>query len=167
MNNRKSNHFVKFLFLLYLLLLVWIILFKLSFSLSELDRIREINIIPFYYEHEVTFHATEVVENVLIFIPFGVYLCMLKKPSMFAAKLLVIAGTSAVFEMLQFILAVGRTDITDLITNTCGGVLGILLYNGIIKVAPNEERINKIITVAAAIVTFIVGGGLIFLILVN
>lgn len=66
----KVNYTVPILFLLYLALLIWIILFKLQFSILDLDRVREINLIPFYYEHEVTFHATEVLQNVLIFMPF-------------------------------------------------------------------------------------------------
>ena len=39
---RKSNCFVTILFLIYLALLVWIILFKLQFSISDLDKIRSI-----------------------------------------------------------------------------------------------------------------------------
>ena len=48
----KINYTVPILFLLYLALLIWIILFKLQFSIRDLDRVREINLIPFYYEHE-------------------------------------------------------------------------------------------------------------------
>ena len=76
---RKSNCFVTILFLIYLALLVWIILFKLQFSISDLDKIRSINFIPFHYDKEIgaAFHLTEVLENVLIFVPMGIYLQML------------------------------------------------------------------------------------------
>ena len=30
---------------------------------------------------------------------------------------------------MQYVLAVGASDITDLLANTAGGILGILLYN--------------------------------------
>ena len=46
---RKSNCFVTILFLIYLALLVWIILFKLQFSISDLDKVRSIN--PVSYTH--------------------------------------------------------------------------------------------------------------------
>lgn len=72
---KKSYYIASILFLLYLVLLIWIILFKLQFSITALDRVREINLIPFYYKEEISFHATEVLENVLIFVPFGIYLC--------------------------------------------------------------------------------------------
>lgn len=84
MEERKKvglNCLVQFLFAVYLILLVWIILFKLQLSIHELDRIRGINLIPFYYDNEIGmgFHLKEVLENVAIFIPYGIYLCMLKK----------------------------------------------------------------------------------------
>ena len=70
---RKSNCFVTILFLIYLALLVWIILFKLQFSISDLDKVRSINFIPFHYDKEIgaAFHLTEVLENFLIFVPMG------------------------------------------------------------------------------------------------
>ena len=76
---RKSNCFVTILFLIYLALLVWIILFKLQFSISDLDKVRSINLIPFHYDKEIgaAFHLTEVLENFLIFVPMGIYLQML------------------------------------------------------------------------------------------
>lgn len=115
----KINYTVPILFLLYLALLIWIILFKLQFSILDLDRVREINLIPFYYEHEVTFHATEVLQNVLIFMPFGIYLCLLLPKSRFGVKLLLISVVSLLLEICQYVLAIGRSDITDLIDFTC------------------------------------------------
>ena len=123
----KVNYTVPILFLLYLALLIWIILFKLQFSILDLDRVREINLIPFYYEYEVTFHATEVLQNVLIFMPFGIYLCLLLPKSRFGVKLLLISAVSLLLEICQYVLAIGRSDITDLITNVCGGLFGIIL----------------------------------------
>ena len=76
---RKSNCLATILFLIYLALLVWIILFKLQFSISDLDKVRSINLIPFHYDKEVgaAFHLTEVLENFLNFVPMGIYLQML------------------------------------------------------------------------------------------
>ena len=50
---RKSNCLATILFLIYLALLVWIILFKLQFSISDLDKVRSINLIPFHYDKDV------------------------------------------------------------------------------------------------------------------
>lgn len=163
----KINYTVPILFLLYLALLIWIILFKLQFSILDLDRVREINLIPFYYEHEVTFHATEVLENVLIFMPFGIYLCLLLPKSRFGVKLLLISVVSLLLEICQYVLAIGRSDITDLITNICGGLFGIILYKAAIRLFRNKKRVDQVIIISAAIVTVIVGGGLLLLLAAN
>lgn len=164
---KKSYYIASILFLLYLVLLIWIILFKLQFSITALDRAREINLIPFYYKEEISFHATEVLENVLIFVPFGIYLCLVFQRSRLRSKLLFIAGMSMLLEVCQDVLAVGRSDITDLITNISGGLIGIFLYNTVVRLFHNQRRIDQIIIISATIVTVVVGGGLLFLLAVN
>lgn len=164
---KKSYYIASILFLLYLVLLIWIILFKLQFSITALDRVREINLIPFYYKEEISFHATEVLENVLIFVPFGIYLCLVFQRSRLRSKLLFIAGMSMLLEVCQYFLAVGRSDITDLITNISGGLIGIFLYNTVVRLFHNQRRIDQIIIISATIVTVVVGGGLLFLLAVN
>ena len=46
---------------------------------------------------------------------------------------------SLILEISQYILAVGRTDVTDLITNTCGGMAGVGLYWLSVKVFRNKK----------------------------
>lgn len=55
---RKSNCLATILFLIYLALLVWIILFKLQFSISDLDKVRSINLIPFTMTKKLAQHFT-------------------------------------------------------------------------------------------------------------
>ena len=164
---KKERKITIALLVIYLLILSWIILFKLQFSILDLDRVREINLIPFYYEHEVTFHATEVLQNVLIFMPFGIYMCLLFPKSRFGVKLLLISVVSLLLEICQYVLAIGRSDITDLITNICGGLFGIILYKAAIRLFRNKKRVDQVIIVSAAIVTVVVGGGLLLLLTAN
>jgi len=72
MKKSKSNIWLKTLFSIYIILLIWIILFRLNFSISSIHRIREINLIPFYYEnvYEGDIPIFEAILNVLIFLPF-------------------------------------------------------------------------------------------------
>ena len=72
---RKSNCLATILFLIYLALLVWIILFKLQFSISDLDKVRSINLIPFHYDKEVgaAFHLTEAVSYTHLTLPTTPY----------------------------------------------------------------------------------------------
>ena len=140
---------------IYAVIVVWIILFKMS-ALSEivyLDHIRSINLIPFYYDVETSSHLSEVLKNVLIFIPLGIYFQMLK-----------ITNTKTIFtgmafslslEIMQFILAVGATDITDIITNTAGTAMGIGVYSLLLLVFRKRERLDKVLCVLASICTIL------------
>jgi len=165
----KRSFLVPFLFIVYMVLLVWIILFKLQFSVNEIDKIRSINLIPFHYENEIgmNFHLKEVLENAVIFIPLGIYLCMFKYEWSVKAKFIIILMISLLFEITQYILAVGRTDVTDLITNTCGGMAGVVLYWLSIKVFRNRKQVDFIITILAAVVTAVVSGLLTILLVLN
>lgn len=166
---RKSCQFMLVLFLIYLILLVWIILFKLQFSIHDLDMVRSVNFIPFYYDKEIgtEFHLKEVFENLLIFVPMGIYLQMLLPKGRFHGKLAVIAGTSLLLETAQYVLAIGRSDITDLLTNTTCGLLGLALYCIIARLLRNRERADKLFLVLAVIASVIVIGLLALLLFLN
>lgn len=62
-------------------------------------------------------------------------------------KLLAIVGLTFAFEIIQFIFAIGRTDITDVLSNTLGGIIGIGIYALLSKVL--KSRTNKVINVVA------------------
>ena len=166
---RNSCMFMLVLFLIYLILLVWIILFKLQLSIHDLDMVRSVNFIPFYYDKEIgtEFHLKEVFENLLIFVPMGIYLQMLLPKGRFHGKLAVIAGTSLLLETAQYVLAIGRSDITDLLTNTTGGLLGLALYCIIARLLRNRERADKLFLVLAVIASVIVIGLLALLLFLN
>ncbi|WP_174567638.1 VanZ family protein, partial [Gottfriedia acidiceleris] len=86
---------------------------------------------------------------VLAFIPFGIYISMLKPNWSFLKKIAVIAGVSLLFEVLQFIFAIGASDITDLLGNTLGGIIGIGVY--IVFCRLFSTKANKILNVLTSI----------------
>ena len=157
------------LFLIYLALLVWIILFKLQFSISDLDKVRSINLIPFHYDKEIgaAFHLTEVLENFLIFVPMGIYLQMILPRTKLYVKFMLIAGTSFLLETMQYILAVGRSDITDVLTNTAGGLLGLAVYSMAARLIGNRIKANRLFSILAGIVSVVVIGLLGLLLFAN
>lgn len=124
----KSKQLTQGLFVIYLLVLFWIIIFKLNLSLIQIGSQRSINLMPFAASAEVSGHIDwlEPLLNVLIFIPLGVYAAILFKP--LRLKLKLIMAISVFCEMIQFIFGIGATDITDVIDNTLGGIIGLLLY---------------------------------------
>ena len=62
---------------------------------------------------------------------------------------------SLVLEISQFIFGLGATDITDVITNTSGTILGVLGYLILVKLFKNKDKINNILKIFALIVTIL------------
>lgn len=151
---------ISILFVIYLLILTWIILFKLHFTLRDIDHIRFINLIPFHYSNAAgeQFHIQEVRDNVLIFIPFGILLSMLAPKMKLRNKIFIFFGTSFVFETMQFVLSIGVTDITDLITNVFGGAFGIVLYTLLLKAGKDKHKIDTAISIIGGIVAVLFSG---------
>ena len=148
---------IPWLFGLYCLLLVWVILFKMVFSLEELQALvghRSLNLIPFHYEDDmrfVRFHWTEVRNNILVFIPFGVYLRLLKVSGTRAVLIWFI--TSLALESGQYATSLGAFDITDLMTNTFGTALGVVVYGLFRKLLRRQDRADKVLGTLALLST--------------
>ena len=151
------------LFFLYCLFIVWCVLFKTAFTFREIlemfqsGRPRSLNLIPFYYDCDISvrFHINEVLLNVLLFFPFGVYLKMLDTPTRRA----VLTGFlfSLTMEFCQFAFALGACDITDLITNTAGTAAGVLLYHLALLLFKDRWKLHKILRILASSATVLLG----------
>lgn len=137
----------------YLIVLTWVILFKFAFSVSDLPNLRGINLIPFAGSVIVNgkIFYSELILNILAFIPFGVYLSMLKPAWPVWKRVVWMAVVSLLYEILQFIFAIGATDITDFINNTLGGFLGCMLYSIFARLF--KDKTNKVLHVLATIGT--------------
>ena len=141
----------------------------MQFNINNLDTVRSINLIPFYYDKEIgtVFHLKEVFENLLIFVPMGIYLQMLLPKCRFHGKQIIIAGTSLLLEVAQYVLAIVRSDITDLITNFMGGLLGLALYGMMARLLKNRETADKLFFILAVIVSVVVVGFLALILFLN
>ena len=124
-NKRK----IKILLAVYIFLLCWLVLFKFGFSISDMRRIREINLIPFRYTNVVggDLFWLEPLFNVMVFLPFGILLKELNYDVKFG--FLIFLLVSLFFETIQYILSIGVSDTTDIITNVIGGVVGMVVVN--------------------------------------
>lgn len=125
MQTRKVTFF---LFCGYLLVLTWMIVFKLDLSiLYGRYGYQSLNIIPFagtaVYDGVLDF--PEILFNVVSFIPFGIYMEMLFRKASWGTNLLVAAVVSLTFEITQYVLLLGIADITDVLANSLGAAIGI------------------------------------------
>lgn len=111
----------------YTAVLIWLILFKFSVHIAAVlhhDQ-RSVNLVPF---SNASGSSGEIVDNVLVFIPFGLLLGVNCKRLDLWRKLVIVLVFSLTAEVLQYIFAIGASDITDVITNTFGGLVGLLAY---------------------------------------
>lgn len=134
----KQKRMSYIVFAVYLILLAWLILFKYATNFSAIPSMRSINLIPFHYMQETSMHLKEVLYNIIVFVPLGVYVQIFKDNWKLTAKCFVILGTSLFFEIIQFIFAIGASDVTDLIGNTFGGIIGILFCSVMRKITPKK-----------------------------
>ena len=150
---KKSKTLTGILAAIYLILLTWIILLKMRFSFSDLPHIRNINLIPFHASVIVngTIDFDEIINNFLVFLPVGLYTCMLKPHWNLLRKIAPAFFLSLLYEVLQYLFAIGATDITDLISNTLGGCAGVLLFVLLAKIL--KGRTVRILNIAAAVCT--------------
>lgn len=143
----ESKKITRCLLAVYLLALSWIIIFKMEFSFDNLPHIRNINLIPFGDSAITngTVDVSEIINNLLAFIPFGIFTGMLLDEKSFIKKVLPVFFVSLAFETVQFIFAVGASDITDLLMNTTGGIIGTACFIFLSKIFKN--RTNKILNI--------------------
>lgn len=125
----KSKKCTLGLLIFYLVALTWIILFKFQFSIADLPHLRNINLIPFGNSVIVngTIDFSEIIQNLLAFVPYGLFIHILWEEKPLLKQFLPTICTSFLFEIVQYIFAIGGTDITDIITNSLGGFLGIVI----------------------------------------
>ncbi len=144
---------------IYLVLLTWLILFKLSVDFEEICKInyRSINLVPFSESVIVNgkLELSEIIYNILAFVPLGVYIQMFKPDWSIIKKFLPGFVLSLTYETIQFIFSIGASDVTDLIGNTLGGIIGVGLCCLIKKLCKkNYVSVINTIGIAAELIFF-------------
>ncbi|MGG3801417.1 VanZ family protein [Metabacillus fastidiosus] len=139
---RKRNigqYIVLISFEIYLLSVIHLVFFPIDVNIgiyaNQTPWYKTINFIPI-----LTIDAKTFLLNVIMLIPFGMYLPFLSKTVdsvKKAAKLGFMLSLS--FELLQLLIRVtlgnGRsTDVNDLLANTAGAVIGFLIFKRLFKI---------------------------------
>ena len=126
----KQKKIAQIVFGVYLFLLVWLVLFKFAppTKWASLGSSRRLELIPFA-ARETGMRETrrEMLANIAIFVPLGAYLsAFFAKKNLFFPVLIGFC-LSLLFEIVQFAFAIGAADVTDLLMNTAGALIGVLL----------------------------------------
>lgn len=152
-----ADRITRLLLVIYLLVMTWILLFKLGVQFSYMTE-RRINLLPFreVIKGYARLDRMETLLNVFIFVPMGLYVGILFRSWTLHAKLAVFLLVSGLFEVLQYLFRIGAFDATDLFTNTLGGLLGLLLYVAIEKILGSPGRAQRLLNILAALGTLAV-----------
>lgn len=135
-----------------------VILFGLLFMKAH--SFSSINIVPFhsignylFSDNEIlrAFAFSNVVGNIVLFVPLGVYLPLFIREKSILKNVLWIILISALVEILQFVFRVGASDIDDVILNGLGGFIGIIAYRILLKMFVDFSKVKFAVTLVAPI----------------
>lgn len=167
MLGKRNLTLTKIVFSIYFILLAWLILFKLSTNIYDIPHMRNLNLVPFGQSVILNgkMDYSEIIYNIIVFIPLGIYMMILNLPQKSWLKLLVGFIISIIFETIQYIFSIGGSDITDVIANTVGVFVGIILYNLLKKLF--KHRTEKLVNYFFLIMEIIAVLGYLFLIVIQ
>lgn len=135
-----------------------IIAFFLLFMKAQ--SFQSVNIMPFHtiglylWSDDLRLQAfafSNIVGNIILFFPLGVYMPLLLKNKRLLSYTLLICSISMIVEVLQFLFRVGATDIDDVLLNTLGGAMGLLCYHVLRTWLRDVERIKRAVALLAPI----------------
>lgn len=148
-------------FAIYLALLLYLLFFQRMAIGGGHFATRSVNLAPFatirnYAEVGQglydSFAWTNIFGNILMFAPLGLYLPVMisgKKIRTYALWLLLFTVCA---EILQWIFAIGVTDIDDVILNWLGGMMGLMAYKILLALFRQEHRVKVFTAVFSTIV---------------
>lgn len=165
-NNSKIQSILLYtVFVFYIILFLSIIIFKYVSPLELLSEsrpvYRDINILPFhtikgYLTGSIAVSRTVILNNILgnigLFIPLGIYLQLFKKNKGILTGILLVFTVSLSAEAMQFIFGIGSADVDDILLNCTGGIIGILCYKLLTVLIKDDGRIRTVITIFSSIV---------------
>ena len=148
---RKNKIITFILFIIYILLLTWIVIFKTMPYLTHMSA-RSLNLEPF--KGTAVYHGRydykELVGNILIFVPLGMYISVVVRKFNLVAAFVAGFTLSLIYETVQYELICGAADVTDVLMNTLGALIGAILYL-ILKALFRKKHIEIINTLGIVI----------------
>ncbi len=162
---RIERFFLYGVFLFYLMFLVKILIAsrfsEMALLQGEEAMARSVNLIPFHSIGDYLAGATEnvrrfawsnVVGNMILFVPLGMFLPLLRKEKRIGPTLLVILAVSLATEIIQGIFGLGTADVDDILLNCLGGLAGLFFYRLVVWLFRGEKNARTVLTVAAVLV---------------
>lgn len=141
-SNRRGILLVSFA--VYLALLAWVVLWKLDVPwIGEAAGLaRPIKLVPFVAAgDDGASKPTEMLINLVLFAPFGLFAGALAPTWSWWKTGAAALATSLMLETVQHVISTGSFDITDLIVNTAGALIGWRVFVGIRRVSGERTSV--------------------------
>lgn len=141
------------MFIAYALIAIKVILFKTIpfsalFHSGIMSALRSINIIPF--NTIIEFFTSENIEmgralaniggNIAIFVPLGIFVAYAARNKPLHVSFLCLLLTSFALEVIQYVFALGSSDIDDILLNCAGGAIGVGVYKWLHKSTSSQNQ---------------------------
>jgi glycopeptide antibiotics resistance protein len=136
----------------YLFVLLWLVLFKFSgdpLGVIASYQARSLNLIPF-----ADSGLGDMRDNFLAFFVLGLLVGINDRSRGFVRKVAFVALLSLAVEGLQYVLAIGAADITDVLMNSLGGMAGLALTD----LAHKHLRHGNAARILDVVVTAVIAG---------
>ena len=134
---RKYRILGKILFVLYIIFIFYFLLISEAYGRVGEMKEYHYNLVLFQeikrfwnYKEQLGMIATltNLVGNVLVFLPFGFFMPMASRYRSFMSTTFYSLGLSLIVEISQLFMKVGCFDVDDLFLNTVGGMLGYIAF---------------------------------------
>lgn len=128
----------KILFILYIVFVFYFLLISEIYGRTGEMREYHYNLILFKeikrfwnYRNQLGIFATatNLLGNVLIFLPFGFFMAMASRYRSFLSTVIYSFALSLTIELSQLFMKVGCFDVDDLLLNTIGGMIGFVAFS--------------------------------------
>lgn len=149
----------------YIFLFLYALIFKNVSPLELFDTnrefVRSVNAIPFrtIYSYitgsNAIIAASNILGNIILFVPLGIYLQLLNRAKKIWTSMLIIILTTLFVEIFQFVFGLGVVDIDDIILNSLGGLIGIFVYRGLHALLKNEGKVRITIVISGFVLILI------------
>lgn len=151
---RRRRGILILAFAVYLVLLAWVVLFKLEVpwigDAAGLER--PIKLLPFVPSGDAGASTPgEMLINLVLFVPFGLFVGAFAPAWSWWRAGLVAFVTSLALETVQHLISTGSFDTTDLIVNTAGALVGWSIF--VVVRRRSGERASVVMTRVCVVVS--------------
>lgn len=165
-NKRKTNFCINLLlygvFAFYILLL-GLILFRTHHPTRSVNLVPFRGVVSYISGNDLVsgqdsadvlhaFALLNLLANLFIFVPCGVYITLFRKGKGIWKNVLWVFVISMLVEVVQFITKFGIGDIDDVILNSIGGLIGVLICRLLYLICNDDFKVRRIIAILAPIV---------------